>query len=178
MQHLSDFGSAFYDLIINFGVVLIILIDKLSSKQIYIKLFKIAGAIAIVRKKYLKIMESNIDLTTMLSASDYVVKFFNGVDKVDDRQIRSFSKSLKLILEKSYVSSLILDFTLADEPHDFRKIEYLIRLVCNGPITKQIKVYIPQYWKLVVPKYTNIKVVMIDRSAEESFIKGKHRRSS
>lgn len=167
MENLDNTVTSVYTLLINVGALLFILVDKLTNKQIYMKLFKIASGFAIVRRKYKKMTDEDVNLGSMLCSQDFIIRFYNGIDKFDDKSISSFSKNVIKIARHDWVSSVVLDFTQADMPNDFLKISYLVKLIANGTGTKQVAIYIPVTWSVRLAPYPHIKTIVIDTSLEE-----------
>lgn len=110
---------------------------------------------AIMRRSWKNVDVDVISLNTMLNTCDTLVRFFNGVDKYDEKDIREFARNLRLITKIGFIKSLILDFTKADMPSDMRKIEMLLRLINDGNHTQAIYIVKNASWNLNLPKYPN-----------------------
>lgn len=151
MSDITELGAY----ILTFVSSLLILIDKLSNRVMLKKIWYLCMIPAIMRRSWKNVDVDVISLNTMLNTCDTLVRFFNGVDKYDEKDIREFARNLRLITKIGFIKSLILDFTKADMPSDMRKIEMLLRLINDGNHTQAIYIVKNASWNLNLPKYPN-----------------------
>lgn len=144
------------------GSLIVVLIDKLSKREFYRKLLRIAAIPVMVKKQLADFKKIDNSLTGMLVTKEITIRFFNGVDRYDEKVIRVFAKSLLWLIRQPHVDSVNLDFTSADMPSDGSKVGLLLRLINDDNVTKSITIYKPMSWSVQIPKYKNYIIKDVD----------------
>lgn len=156
------------DFIGSFGALIIVAIDRITKREFYIKLLVIASLPNLIRRRIRRFRDRNFNPEGMLCSKDLTLRFFNGIDKYDDKVIRQYANAVHELIRKPFVDAIVIDFTKADTPTDMRKVEFLLKLINAGSLTKRIKIFKPAEWSLNLPRYPNYDIIDIVKANQSS----------